>query len=184
MGTIAADVGRVLWLGFDGIAITDDVRAAIADGALGAALLFQRNLATTVVRGPVPQAVVELDALVALTGALHAAASDDAPILVGLDQEGGAVQRLRAPATQWPPMLAFEGRADDVELAAAIGVALGRELAALGIDVDFAPVLDIHTNPANPIIGDRAFGTTAATVTRRALALAAGLARAGVLACG
>ena len=54
----------------------------------------------------------------------------------------------------------------------------------LGFDIDFAPVLDVHTNPANPIIGDRAFGRTAATVTRRALACAEGLAAAGMLACG
>ena len=66
----------------------------------------------------------------------------------------------------------------DVELAGAIGLALGRELAALGFDLDFAPVLDVHTNPANPVIGDRAFGTRAETVARRALGFAAGLAAA------
>jgi beta-N-acetylhexosaminidase len=61
---------------------------------------------------------------------------------------------------------------------------MGDELRALGLDVDFAPVLDVHTNPANPIIGERAFGTDAAAAARRALAFARGLDAAGVVACG
>jgi beta-N-acetylhexosaminidase len=69
-------------------------------------------------------------------------------------------------------------------VAAEVGLALGRELAALGFDLDFAPVLDVHTNERNPVIGDRAFGREAAAAARRALALAGGLARGGVLACG
>ena len=176
----------MLWLGFAGATLSADVRGAVARGELGCAVLFGRNLATAVVRGPVPQEVADVVALASLVRELHAAAPAGAPLLVAIDQEGGAVQRLRAPATQWPPMLALDAQpdGDDVALAEAIGLAVGRELAALGIDLDFAPVLDVHTNPANPVIGDRAFGTTAATATRRALAAAAGLARAGVLACG
>jgi len=73
---------------------------------------------------------------------------------------------------------------DDAALAEQVGRAMGDELRALGIDIDFAPVLDVHTNPQNPIIGDRAFGSDAETVSRRALAFARGLAAAGVLACG
>jgi beta-N-acetylhexosaminidase len=132
------------------------------------------------------QEVVDLDALIELHRVLHAAAPADAPLLTTMDQEGGTVQRVRAPATQWPPMLAHDGFAApaDVELAADVGAALGRELAALGVDVDFAPVLDIHTNPANPVIGERAFGRFADTVARRALAFARGLEAAGVLPCG
>jgi len=65
-----------------------------------------------------------------------------------------------------------------------VGRALGDELAALGFDVDFAPVLDVNSNPANPIIGVRAFGTDAPAVARRALAFARGLDAAGVIACG
>jgi beta-N-acetylhexosaminidase len=61
---------------------------------------------------------------------------------------------------------------------------MGDELRVLGFDIDFAPVLDIHTNPQNPIIGERAFGREADTAARRALAFARGLDAAGVLACG
>ena len=61
---------------------------------------------------------------------------------------------------------------------------MGRELAAVGIDLDFAPVLDVWSNPRNQVIGDRAFGTTPAVVARLGLALARGLARGGVVPCG
>ena len=133
----------------------------------------------------VTRELFDVDALVDLNRTLHAAASAE-PLLVAVDQEGGRVQRIRAPATLWPPMLGFDGFDDEAaeELARAVGKAMGDELAALGFDVDFAPVLDVHTNPDNPIIGNRAFATTAERAARRALALAAGLGSAGIIACG
>jgi beta-N-acetylhexosaminidase len=73
---------------------------------------------------------------------------------------------------------------EDERVAEQVGRAMGEELRALGFDIDFAPVLDVHTNPANPIIGDRAFGKDAANAARRALAFARGLDAAGIIACG
>lgn len=72
----------------------------------------------------------------------------------------------------------------DERRAEAVGRALGRELGVLGFDLNYAPVLDVHTNAANPIIGDRAFGTTPDSVIRLARAFAQGLADAGILSCG
>src|SRR5204862_6861257 len=69
-------------------------------------------------------------------------------------------------------------------VAEAVGHAMGRELRAAGIDLDFAPVLDVWSNARNRVIGDRAFGTDPARVARLGVALARGLARAGVLVCG
>src|SRR4029079_3349519 len=111
---------------------------------------------------------------------------DGTPVLIAVDQEGGRVQRVREPATRWPAMAALDrfDEPEDAALSEAGGRAIGDELAALGFDIDFAPVLDVHTNPANPIIGERAFGTTAEAVARRARAFARGLDAAGVLACG
>ncbi len=133
----------------------------------------------------VTREVVDLEALAALTGALHRA-NPTLPPLIAVDQEGGRVQRIRAPATLWPPMLDFDrlGDAEAEPLAEAVGEALGRELAVLGFDVDFAPVLDVHTNPDNPIIGDRAFASAPERAAVRALALARGLERGGVVPCG
>jgi beta-N-acetylhexosaminidase len=76
------------------------------------------------------------------------------------------------------------GAHDDPRLAEAVGRAMGRELRAVGIDLDFAPVLDVHSNPRNRVIGDRAFAGDPARVARLGLAFARGLARAGVLSCG
>lgn len=135
----------------------------------------------------VTREVIDLDAVKKLNQSLKdAVGSGGDPLLVSVDQEGGRVQRIRAPATVWPPMM----KLDDIEdiaaglLAEEVGLAMGRELRAVGFDVDFAPVLDIHTNDANPIIGDRAFSTTADRVITRALAFARGLERAGVIGCG
>jgi len=100
-----------------------------------------------------------------------------------VDQEGGRVARLRAPFTEWPPMSVL-GRAGDVSLASRFAVALAAELRAVGVTLDYAPVLDIHTNPTNPIIGDRALAGTAEVVARLGAAIIGSLQRAGVAACG
>ena len=171
------DLGQLLWIGFHGTRAPTAVRDRIAAGSVGATILFKRNL----VFG---DAGCDLDALAALTAELHGAAPDGTPALIAIDQEGGTVQRVRAPATVWPPMLAHDTLGDDEATAAAVGLAMGQELRVLGLDIDFAPVLDIHTNAANPVIGQRAFGTTPDTVARRALAFARGLDEAGILACG
>jgi beta-N-acetylhexosaminidase len=179
------DVGQLLWIGFEGPTVSPELRRGLDAGDWGATILFKRNLQFDV-EGAIPQETCDLDALVALNRELHRSAPDGTPALIAIDHEGGLVQRVRAPATHWPPMRTHDGFAEpeDASIAAQVGLALGRELRALGFDIDFAPVLDIHTNPANPVIGDRAFGTDPETVTRRALAFARGLDEAGVLACG
>ncbi|HWU88450.1 MAG TPA: glycoside hydrolase family 3 N-terminal domain-containing protein, partial [Kofleriaceae bacterium] len=165
------DVGQLLWVGFEGTRVPDALRARLDAGEIGATILFKRNLELTVEGGAeLRQEVCDLGALIALNRELHRAAPDGVPALIAVDQEGGLVQRVRAPATQWPPMRAHDGFAppDDESIAAEVGRALGDELRALGFDIDFAPVLDVHTNPANPVIGDRAFGTEPEAVARRA----------------
>ena len=170
---LAADVGELLWIGFEEDTVTPELAARLGRGEAGAVVLFKRNLRE---RAP---GEADLDAIVEMNRALHAATPG---LLVCVDQEGGTVQRVRAPATVWPPMLSF-ARHEDVA-AEDVGHAFGAELAALGFDVDFAPVLDVHTNDANPVIGARAFARDAETAARRALDFARGLARAGVLGCG
>jgi beta-N-acetylhexosaminidase len=180
------DVGQLLWIGFETPTVSTQLKKQLEAGDWGATILFKRNLSFTVVPGDVPQEVCDLDALVAMNRELHRSAPDGTPALIAVDHEGGVVQRVRAPATHWPPMRTHDGfvSPEDAAVAHQVGLALGRELRALGFDIDFAPVLDIHTNPQNPIIGDRAFGTEPEAVARRALAFARGLDEAGVLACG
>jgi beta-N-acetylhexosaminidase len=183
---VREDIGQLLWIGFDGPTATTALRTQLDAGDWGATIVFKYNLKVSVAEGAIRQEVTDLDALDELNRDLHRSAPDGTPALIAVDHEGGLVQRVRAPATHWPPMRTHDGFTppEDAAVAEQVGLALGRELRALGFDIDFAPVLDIHTNPANPIIGDRAFGTEPEAVTRRALAFARGLEAAGVLACG
>jgi beta-N-acetylhexosaminidase len=93
------------------------------------------------------------------------------------------VARLRAPFTEWPAMATL-GRSGDPALARRFAAALAAELRAVGITLDYAPVLDIHTNPKNPIIGDRALAEDAVLVARLGVAVIDGLQANGVAACG
>ncbi len=181
-GAVEGDVGQLLWIGFHGTAAPADVRERIAAGHVGACVLFARNIVRD------GDGAADVAALIELIRDLHEASPDpDRRPLVAIDQEGGRVQRVKVPGTVWPPMMSFDALGDTAEanrLAYSVGYAVGVELAALGIDVDFAPVLDVHTNPDNPIIGDRAFGTDPQVAADRGLAFARGLARSGVLGCG
>ena len=107
-----------------------------------------------------------------------------APIALALDQEGGRVARLRGPPfTALPPMREIGARAD-IDLAERCGRLLAFELRAVGFDWNFAPVLDVDSNPKNPVIGDRALHSEASQVARMGVALARGLESGGVASCG
>jgi beta-N-acetylhexosaminidase len=179
MYSLADDVGQLLWIGFEGTEVTPALAAQLGAGAYGAVVLFKRNLRAAADGG------TDVAALIELNRALHAAAPAG-DLLICVDQEGGTVQRVRAPATVWPAMIAHDAQpaGDDAILAEQVGLALGLELAAMGFDVDFAPVLDVHTNDANPVIGDRAFARDADSVALLAGRFADGLAAARVLSCG
>jgi len=99
-----------------------------------------------------------------------------------VDQEGGRVRRLRAGFTDVPALRSL-GRARDPKLALQMGQLLGRELRAVGIDVNFAPVVDVDTNVDNPVIGDRALSSDPRLVAELAEALVRGLQSEGVAAC-
>jgi beta-N-acetylhexosaminidase len=99
-------------------------------------------------------------------------------IFIGIDHEGGRVCRTPAPITR------FSYAARWAQESAAVGHAMGVELASLGVNLNFAPVLDIHSNPANPVIGLRSFGNTVAQVTAAALSFMRAMQDQNVLACG
>jgi beta-N-acetylhexosaminidase len=166
---IRREIGQLLIGSFPGTTIPVEMRALAREFSLGGVIVFARN-----VEAPEQIAEVSTD-LQSLTPA--------GPLWVSVDQEGGRVARLRAPFTEWPPM-AVLGRSGSVDLAERFGAALGAELRSVGITLDYAPVLDIHTNPANPVIGDRALATDAANVARLGAAIIRGLQGQGVAACG
>jgi beta-N-acetylhexosaminidase len=158
---------KMFCVGFPGTAVPPEVDELARRGVAGA-ILFRRN-----VEGPA--------AFAALCGDLKRRAGR--PFLTSLDQEGGRVMRLKEPFTPVPAMRAV-GAAGDETLAYELGGVLGRELRAVNVDVDYAPVLDVDTNPANPVIGDRSFGRRPELVARLGCAVLRGLQEAGVAACG
>jgi len=103
--------------------------------------------------------------------------------LIAVDQEGGRVSRLPKGFTIFPPCEVL-GRCNSTELAYAAAATIAKELRAVGINMNMAPVLDVNSNPDNPVIGDRAFGSTPDPVSELGWATAAGLQDHQVVACG
>ena len=155
-------------VGFAGVALPVELRAIARDFDLGGVILFARNVDAPLQVAEIAYDVKQLSAI---------------PPWVGVDQEGGRVQRLRAPFTEWPP-LASLGRRGDAGLTERFGRALARELRSVGITLDYAPVLDVHTNAANPVIGDRALSEDPGEVARLGAVLIRALEAEGVAACG
>jgi beta-N-acetylhexosaminidase len=157
----------VLLPAFPGTRLPDEWAALLAEG-LGGVCLFGSNTAD----GPA--------AVAALTEAVRAVAPD---AVVAVDEEGGDVTRLHALTGS--PVLgpAALGAAEDLDLTRATGRAIGSELAAAGVDLDLGPVADVNTNPDNPVIGTRSFGTDPARVAEHVVAWVGGLQSAGVAAC-
>jgi beta-N-acetylhexosaminidase len=152
--------------GFHGTAADDPEPAALAELGVGGFVVFGRNVES-------PEQVHTL-----LSGLTERSTH---PPLLCIDQEGGRVARLRAPLTVWPPMERV-GDVDDEELAEAVARALGEEIAAVGFNVVFAPVLDVRFEGTTIAIGDRALSADPDVVSRLGAALIRGFQAAG-LAC-
>jgi beta-N-acetylhexosaminidase len=164
--------GQRVMVGFEGHEASADVKALIKDYGVSHVVLFARNVAS-------PEQVADL---VRELQATARAAGHDLPLIVAVDQEGGRVARLREPWTVWPPLRAV-GRLASEDHARRMGEALAAELRACGIHWNFAPVVDVDTNPKNPVIGDRSFGPDPELVGRLGAAMVRGLQESGVAAC-
>lgn len=156
----------------------------------GRRLLEVDDRARTVLRRIQPGGVLLLGLNVANTEQLARFIADlqqeaSLPLLISIDQEGGAVSRLDAggavPATRIPSPHVV-GAVADRDLAEQLGEVIGRELRSLGIHINFAPVADLRTNPANTVIGDRSLGGDPETVGELVAALVAGMQRERVAA--
>jgi len=168
---IRRHVGQLAIVGFNGHSIPVEVRELAREFDLGGVIFFARNVET-------PEQVADLS-----RESQDLAA--EIPLWVSVDQEGGRVARLKRPFTEWPPMITL-GRAGEgnVELAERFARALAAELHAVGISMDYTPVLDVHTNPKNPVIGDRALAERAEDVARLGVAIIRTLQAEGIAACG
>jgi beta-N-acetylhexosaminidase len=163
---IAALARSIIAVGFEGNCSADAPLDELRAFGPGAIVLFARNAGSA-------------DALRALVADLRAV--DALPPLIAVDQEGGRVARIGEPFVQLPSAMAI-GAAHDVDACERLGTLLGRDLARIGISVDFAPVADLALEPENTVIGTRAYGGDPLRVGRFAGAFARGLERGGVAA--
>ncbi|NIQ03152.1 MAG: beta-N-acetylhexosaminidase [Nitrospinaceae bacterium] len=171
--SIREQTGQMLMVGFEGTTLTPETRDLIQNHHVGGLILFGRNYEH-------PQ---QLYALIRDIQETAAASSTGLPLFISVDQEGGKVARLKEPFTPFPPFCCV-GHAPSGDLAYRLGKTLAAELAAAGINMDYAPVLDVNTNPDNPIIGDRAISPDPQCVADRALHFMTGFRDAGMIPVG
>lgn len=155
--------------GFPGHTVPPELRSLAREFDLGGVVLFARNVDE-------PEQVADISRQAREM-------AEELPLWVSVDQEGGRVARLKGPFTRWPAMATL-GRSGDDGLAARFAAALAAELTAVGISLDYTPVLDILTNPSNPAIGDRALADRAEDVARLGRVIVETLQGAGIAACG
>jgi beta-N-acetylhexosaminidase len=158
--------GQLIMIRMPGTVLDDDTAQFLRDNHIRAVCLFRQNM-------------VNAAQLRKLTADLRAVMGPNA--LIGIDQEGGAV--VRATWLPAPPAAMSLGATDDVALAHAVGAAVARGIRSLGFNWNFAPVLDLNNNPANPVIGERSFGADPQRATELALAWMEGSLSEGVACC-
>ena len=165
-------IGQHLFAGFAGKEIPADFAALVRQYQIGNVVLFAHN-------------VQDAPQLRRLCGELQALVLDATGVtpLIAIDQEGGIVSRLGEDAAVVPSAMAVAATGNP-ENAYQAGLITGTELRAMGINFDLAPVLDVNSNPLNPVIGVRSYGQTPEDVARYGIAMVRGLLDGGVLACG
>ncbi|MDB5054559.1 MAG: beta-glucosidase-like glycosyl hydrolase [Bacilli bacterium] len=151
--TLDEKLGQMVLIGVDGLAANDHTKELIEKYHVGGIILYKENILN------VPQALDFLNELKALN------ASNKIPLFLSVDQEGGRVSRLPDEFAKLPTNQAI-GKINNPDFSHKIGVILGEEIKSLGFNMDFAPVLDINSNPKNPVIGDRSFSADAEIVRK------------------
>lgn len=165
-------IGQLLIIGLRGPTLTQDETEFIIQNNIGGVILFSRNV----------ESPEQVHALCSSIQNLRHKTRDKLPLFICVDQEGGRVARLKDPFTVWPP-LAKLGALDSTSVAFRFALNMGAELRAVGINVDFAPCVDVFTNPKNTVIGDRAVGEDPEQVAKITSAIVRGYIKSGIIPC-
>ncbi len=164
--------GQHFFIGISGPALTNDEKQFVVKNNISGVTLFGRNIQT-------PE---QLHALVTELQSLRHQMPDKAPLFIAIDMEGGRVARLKKPFTEWPPVGKI-GAIDSATLAFKFTEAMGNELRAFGINLNFAPCVDVLSNPKNELIGDRSLGSNPEVVAKLASALVRGFIKSDIIPC-
>lgn len=165
------EIGQHLFTGFTGLRITPEFERRMRESRIGNVILFAHNVGTA---GQLRSLCADIQKLVMdATGY---------PAFIAIDQEGGVVSRLGEDCTIVPGAMAIAATGKP-ENAYTAGLITGRELRAMGVNFNLAPVVDVNSNPDNPVIGVRSYGEDPREVIRYGLQMARGLMDSGILCC-
>lgn len=161
-------IGQLVLVGMEGIKPNEATRTMIEEYHVGGFIFYKDNIQDA------------NQALELFNGLKAANANKPVPLFLSVDEEGGRVSRMPGELDKLPNARKI-GNTGSEELAGQIGGIIGRELTGFGLNLDFAPVLDVNSNPDNPVIGDRAFGTKPEIVSRMGIAVMKGIREQGVI---
>lgn len=155
-------LGQLVIVGVDGYENNDHSRQFIEKYHVGGFILFKKNLKDSKQMLALLNSIKETNTI------------NKVPLFLSVDEEGGRVSRMPEEFLKFPTNKAI-GKINDSELSYQVGSILGEELKAFGFNMNFAPVLDINSNPKNPVIGDRSFGSNESIVTKLGIETMKGL---------
>lgn len=166
--TLEEKIGQMILAGVQGTTLDDQAKQMITDQKVGGIIFYANNVTTLEGTAKFVQSIKETNQ------------SNPVPIFMSVDQEGGKVSRMPETVESIPSSRKL-GETNDSALAETMGELLARQVQLAGFNVDFAPVLDVNSNPKNPVIGDRSFGSSAELVTRMGIAEMKGLRNEGII---
>ena len=164
--TLEQKIGQLFIVGFEGDIINDEIIDLVNNQEVGGLIYFSRN-------------VVDSNQIITLNNEIKDI-KKDIPLFISVDEEGGVVSRVPDEFLKFPSS-GYIGKFDDENLSYNIGSIISKELKSLGFNMDFAPVLDIDSNPNNTVIGERAFGNNADIVSKLGIKTMEGLRDGGII---
>ena len=164
--TLEQKIGQLFIVGFEGDIINDEIIDLVNNQEVGGLIYFSRN-------------VVDSNQIITLNNEIKDI-KKDIPLFISVDEEGGVVSRVPDEFLKLPSS-GYIGKFDDENLSYNIGSIIAKELKSLGFNMDFAPVLDIDSNPNNTVIGERAFGNNADIVSKLGIKTMEGLRDGGII---
>ena len=168
-------IGQLMCVGFDGMAFNDEMRGLIQDLRVGGLIVFERNVGS---RQALRQMIGDAQACAQACGLPR--------LFIGIDQEGGRVTRLRSATgfTEFPSAYDVANSPNPIRAVQQQAQVMAGELREVGININFAPVLDVNNNPDNPVIGNRSFGDDPILVSQLGAAYIEAMQAAGVMCVG
>ncbi|MEK4111182.1 beta-N-acetylhexosaminidase [Paenibacillus sp. DS2363] len=166
--TLEEKIGQMILAGVQGTTLDDQAKQMITDQKVGGIIFYANNVSTLEGTAKFVQSIKEANQ------------SNPVPIFMSVDQEGGKVSRMPETVESIPSSRKV-GETKDSALAETMGELLARQVQLADFNVDFAPVLDVNSNPKNPVIGDRSFGSSAELVSHMGIAEMKGLRNEGII---